>query len=136
MMNLEIRAFCESDINELVEILRLNKQYDYPGIEGHEAMERVSKCDAAFFFVAQCENKVCGLVRGVYDGSRALIHLLSVHPDYKSKGIGKALVQASINEIKKRGAPSVSVTVTDQSASFWENIGFERLPVFLMLKSI
>jgi len=135
-MNLEIRTFCESDIDELVEILRLNKQYDYLGIEGHEAMERVSKCDVAFFFVAQCENKVCGLVRGVYDGSRALIHLLSVHPDYKSKGIGKALVQASINEIKKRGAPSVSVTVTDQGASFWENIGFERLPVFLMLKSI
>ncbi|MEO8257477.1 MAG: hypothetical protein ABI868_09040 [Acidobacteriota bacterium] len=31
--------------------------------------------------------------------------------------------------------PSVSVTVTDASAGFWQKLGFDVLPVYLMLKS-
>jgi ribosomal protein S18 acetylase RimI-like enzyme len=75
-----------------------------------------------------------GLIRAVYDGSRALIHLLSVEPGFQRKGIGSALVRAMEQQLRMRGAPSVSVTVTASSAGFWRKHGFNDLPAFLMLK--
>ena len=132
----KIRPFQESDIPHLIKILKLNGQYVYPEIEGPEPMKRVAKCRAAVFLVAVKEDKPCGLIRAIYDGSRALIHLLSVHPKYQYQGIGSALLEAVGTELLGRGAPTVSVTVTKQSVSFWRKRGFEKLPVFLMLKKL
>jgi ribosomal protein S18 acetylase RimI-like enzyme len=132
-MEFTIRKFTESDTKYLVEILTLNNQYNYPAIEGPEAMKRVSLCEAAVFLVAEVDNP-CGCIRAVYDGSRALIHLLSVHPDYQHCGIGTALVNAVCAELSLKGAPSVSATVTEQSVKFWEKQGFKKMPVFLVLK--
>lgn len=86
------------------------------------------------FLVAEAEGKPCGFVRAVYDGSRALIHLFSVHPDFQKSGIGSALLKAACTEIARRGSPTASVTVTKESAGFWKKKGFKELPVFLMLK--
>ncbi len=99
-------------------------------------MKRVANCNAAVFLVAAVANKPYGFIKAVYDGSRALIHLLSVHPDYLHSGIGSALVDAVSTELVRRGAPTVSVTVTEKSLGFWEKEEFERLPVILMLKTL
>jgi hypothetical protein len=47
-----VRGFVDADISALVEILRLNNQYDYPEVEGPDAMRRVADCDAAAFLEA------------------------------------------------------------------------------------
>lgn len=133
-MNVRIRPFLETDAQQLVEILTRNGQFDHPDVEGVEAMRRVASCDAAVFLVAEVDGQPQGLIRAVYDGSRALIHLLSVSPSSQHRGIGRALVDAAQIELRDRGAPTVGVTVTDQSAGFWEKQGFRALPVYLMLK--
>lgn len=134
-MEFKIRKLAESDIPYLVEILKLNNQYKYPVIEGSEAMKRVSVCEAAVFLVAETDIP-CGFIKAVYDGSHALIHLLSVHPDYQNYGIGTALVNAVCKELSYRGTPSVDATVTENSVEFWEKHGFKRMPVFLCLKNL
>jgi ribosomal protein S18 acetylase RimI-like enzyme len=135
-MKIHVREFGESDIPSLVEILTLNDQYKHPEVEGPESMKRVAECDAAVFLVAETDKQICGFIKAVYDGSRALIHLLSVHPDYQDSGVGSALVDAVAAEFIRRGAPTVSVTVTEQSVGFWEKKGFRRVPVLLMLKEL
>lgn len=130
------REFVESDIPRLVEILKLNKQYDYPEVEGPDAMKRVGKCDAAVFLVAEIRGQPCGFIRAIYDGSRATIHLLSVHPSHQGCGIGSALVDAVTSALLKQGAPMISATVTERSVEFWKKQGFRRVPVFLMLKDL
>ncbi len=132
---IRVRAYSKSDVPALIEILKLNEQYDYPAIEGPEAMERVARCDAAVFLVAELGGIPRGFVKAVYDGSRALVHLLSVHPDWQHSDIGSELVDAVSAELSRRGAPTISVTVTEKSMGFWEKKGFRRLPVFLMLRS-
>lgn len=134
MKAVHIRPFAASDIPSVVEILELNNQYDYPAIEGPESMQRVADCAAAIFLVAEIDQQVCGLIKAVYDGSRALIHFLSVHPSHQRSGVGSALVDQVHQELSRRGAPTVSATVTEKSVGFWEKKGFVRLPVFLMLK--
>ena len=131
---MRIREFESSDAECLVEILRLNGQYSSAEVEGPAAMERFAQCDVALFLVAEEGGRPKGLLRAVYDGSRAMVHLLSVHPEYHRKGVGSDLLVAAQSELRRRGAPSLSVTVTEESAGFWEKHGFSRLPVFLMLK--
>ena len=133
-MNIRIRPFVERDADTLVTILTRNEQFGHPDVEGIEAMRRVASCEAAVFCVAEVDGQPEGLIRAVYDGSRALIHLLSVSPRSQHQGLGRALVDAAQIELRRRGAPTVSVTVTDASAGFWKKQGFDALPVYLMLK--
>jgi ribosomal protein S18 acetylase RimI-like enzyme len=133
MTKMKIRKFQESDIDCLISILISNGQYTYPEIEGAESMKRVVNCNAAVFLVATIDDNPCGFIKAVYDGSRALIHLLSVHPNFKGQSIGTALVSAVKNELREKGANTFSVTVTDSSIDFWKKQGFHKIPVFLML---
>ena len=130
---MQIRKFEVSDIEELIEILRLNDQYGCPEVDGPDAMKRIQLCKAAVFLVCEVNGKAVGLIRGIYDGSRALIHQLSVHPKHQGRGIGKTLVKEIAKEFRKKGAPSVSATVNEKSLEFWKKGGFERVPVFLVL---
>jgi ribosomal protein S18 acetylase RimI-like enzyme len=134
-MPIVIRRFEPKDIDYLVDILKINKQYSYPNVDGPEAMLRIAACDAAVFLVAADGLRTIGCIRAVYDGARAMIHLLSVHPEYQNQGIGTKLVKSAIKTIKARGAPTVSVTVTDASQGYWDKLGFEQVPAFLMLKT-
>jgi ribosomal protein S18 acetylase RimI-like enzyme len=134
-MSIKIRPFDPKDSDYLVEILKINKQYSYPNVDGPEAMLRVSGCDAAVFLTAADNERAVGCIRATYDGARAMIHLLSVHPEYQNHGIGTKLVKDAIKELKRRGAPTVSVTVTDASKGYWDKLGFEQIPAFFMLKT-
>ena len=137
-MNIEsiaVRRFREADIAPLVRILTANGQYDFPEVEGPEAMRRVGLCSAAVFLCAEIDNKVAGCIRATYDRARAIIHLLSVDPQFQNQNIGRTLVRAAYTELKHRGAPTVAVPTTEDSQSYWEGLDFELLPVFLMLKS-
>lgn len=127
-----VRDFDVDDIAPIVEILELNGQYAHPDVDGPEAMRRVKECEAVVFLVCKLASKTVGLVRGVYDGSRAMIHLLSVHPEHQGQGIGTALVEQIVRRFEERGAPSVSATITHDNLGFWEKVGFDRSEVFLV----
>jgi len=135
-VNISIRKFENDDSEKLVKLLKLNNQYSHPDVEGPESMQRVAMCEASVFLVALVNDNVCGCIKAIYDGSRALVHLLSIHPDCQGLGVGSRLLDETVKEFKTLGATTISVTVTEESSSFWEKKGFERLPVFLMLKDL
>ena len=122
---MRIRDFVPSDAPRLVEILKANQQYGHPELDGPEAMIRVHQCEAAEFLVAEEDFKVVGFIRGVYDGSRAIIHIASVDPEYQGRGIGRALVYAIAKRFKDRGAASLAVTVPGETG-FWKKMGFRQ----------
>ena len=122
---MEIRDFRPEDADALVDILKANQQYGHAAIDGPQAMMRVYGCAAAQFLVAEEENRVVGMVRGTYDGSRAVIYLASVHPDYQRRGIGRALVMEIARRFKERGAGSIAVIVPGD-ADFWKKMKFRQ----------
>ena len=121
-----------ADTDEIVEILKLNNQYGFQEVDGPEAMKKVKACSAAVFLVCEVDGKVAGVVRGNYDGSRAIIHQLSVHSAYQRRGIGTALVKEIVKRFEQMGAPTVSATVTDESLAFWQKIGFRKTKAFIV----
>lgn len=122
---MKIRSFQTGDTDALVGILKANQQYGHPEIDGPDAMLRVQGCTAAEFLVAEQRGEVVGMVRGTYDGSRAVIYLASVHPDHQRRGIGKALVREVTLRFKERGAESIAVIVPGDIA-FWVKMGFRK----------
>ena len=127
-----IRDFSPTDCDVLVEILRANLQYGDPSSEGPESMLRVQACKAAEFLVAEEDRHTVGMIKGVYDGSRALIHIVSVHPDYHRRGIGTTLVREIAKRFKKRGATCLAVTVPGNRLDFWTQLSF-KLATRIML---
>lgn len=121
---MRIRDFDEADCEALVAILRANLQYGDPRHDGPEAMRRVACCPAAVFLVAEEGGEPVGLVRGVYDGARALIHIVSVRPDCQRRGIGSALVREAAKRLRDRGATSLCVTVPGDNLYFWSRLSF------------
>jgi len=131
-LSMLLRDFQIGDVDVIVEILRLNSQYAFPEVDGPEAMRRVKACSATAFLVCEMDGRVVGIVRGNYDGSRAIIHQLSVHPAYQGRGIGAALAGEIVERFRKKGAPTVSAMVHEKSLGFWEKVGFRRTEVFLV----
>jgi ribosomal protein S18 acetylase RimI-like enzyme len=122
---MQIRDFRSEDIEDLVGILKANQQYGHPDIDGPEAMARVRDCQAAEFLVAETGDQVVGMIRGTYDGSRAVIYLASVHPAHQRRGIGRALVKEIAHRFQGRGAGSIAVIVPGEAA-FWKKMGFRQ----------
>ncbi len=134
LAGIRVRRFTPGDAPRLVEILTHNGQYGHPEIEGPGAMRRFDASGGSVFLVAESGERIVGFLRAAYDGSRALIHVLSVDPDFQTRGIGRTLVEAAEQELQRRGAPGAAATVTEKSAGFWEKMGYVSLPVHLMLK--
>ncbi len=126
-----IRDFQPEDTDALVDILKANLQYSDPHTEGPEAMLRVHQCRAAVFLVAEEGGRPVGLSRGVYDGSKALIHIVSVDPAHQGRGIGSALVRETARRFKERGARNLAVTVPGDNLEFWKKLSF-RLTTRIM----
>jgi ribosomal protein S18 acetylase RimI-like enzyme len=128
---MRIRDFDETDCGALVSILRANLQYGDPESEGPDAMRRVRDCQAAVFLVAEEDGTPIGLLRGVYDGSKALIHIVSVDPSHQRCGVGTALVREAARRFRERGATSLAVTVPGDNLAFWRQLSF-RLTTRIM----
>lgn len=128
-----IRPFKTADLKAVVAILEANSQIAAPAVDGPAAVYRVSQLTGAFFLVAEVSNRVVGMVRGVWDGSRALVHQLSVSPDYQRQGIGTALMRALAQRFRKHGAPSLAVTATEKTSRFYERLGFAPTTVVFMI---
>ena len=61
--------------------------------------------------MAEKEGKVVGVIKGIYDGSRALIHQISVHADYQKWGIGSALVREIARRFKESARYRFAITI-------------------------
>jgi ribosomal protein S18 acetylase RimI-like enzyme len=122
---MKIRDYRPEDTDALVDILKANQQYGHPDIDGPEAMQRVHECQAAEFLVAELEGQVVGLIRGTYDGSRAVIYLASVHPAFQRQGIGRKLVMEVARRFRERGAGGISVIVPGD-VGFWKTMNFRQ----------
>lgn len=128
-----VRRFKIGDLKTVVAILNANNQIAVPAVDGPAALRRVRQVTGTFFLVAEIEKRVVGMVRGVWDGSRALVHQLSVAPDHQRQGIGTALMRALARRFREHGAPSLAVTATEKTSGFYERLGFASTPVVFMV---
>lgn len=140
LSNIRIRKAKKSDAPRMVEIMEANHHYYTPEVDGIEAIARQLKMRHNVILVAESGEQVAGFVLGTWDGARAFLFKMSVHPDFQKKGIGTVLVKEAARLYRDMGAVTIGLSAADgtggesnNAVGFWEKLGFEQIPARLMI---
>lgn len=79
-------------------------------------------------FVAEHNNQIVGVILCGQDGRRGYIYHTAVKLDCRKRGIGKALVNAALEALKKENINKVALVVFTNNSlgnGFWKHLGFE-----------
>ncbi len=80
-------------------------------------------------FVAEEGERLAGAILCGHDGRRGHIYHAAVDPDFRMRGIGRALVDAAMEALQAEGIMRAALVVfasNDIGNEFWESIGFTR----------
>jgi len=77
--------------------------------------------------VAIEDERVVGAILCGHDGRRGCLYHVCVDPDYRRRGIGKAMVGFCLDALRAEGINSVTLiafTQNDIGNSFWHHVGW------------
>ena len=95
--------------------------------DSREGIERYLKRNPETCFVALEGERIVGVILSGHDGRRGFIHHTAVHPDYRGKGIGTALVEEAMAALERCGIHKAALVVFARNQTgndFWERRGF------------
>ncbi|MCS7202749.1 MAG: ribosomal protein S18-alanine N-acetyltransferase [Dictyoglomus sp.] len=105
---INIRNMTEKDIDEVYEINRLSFSSPW----SKESFEReIFSNKIANYFVAEKENKIVGYIGFWQIFREAQITTIAVHPDFRGKGIGEALLDYVIDLCRKNSIEAIVLEV-------------------------
>jgi N-acetylglutamate synthase-like GNAT family acetyltransferase len=133
LKNIKIREAEPLDFEKLENILIQNNMLHTSEIDGKESMYRIKERMGRYFLIAEMENSIVGLVRGVYDGSRALVHQIAIDIKYQKQGIGTILMSEIALRFKEDGASTIAVTSTKDAESFYKKLKFFDVQINCMV---
>ena len=136
--------------------IRLMKTHDYkkvfdlwkstPGVgmrsldDSEEGISKFMKRNPNTCFIAECDNTLAGVILSGHDGRRGYIYHAVVRDEYRGKGIGRLLVQAVEDSMKKEGINRLALTAfaaNENGNRFWEHLGYStRSDILYRNKSI
>ena len=97
--------------------------------DSFEGIAKFLKRNPTTNYIAQVENKIVGVILCGHDGRRGYIYHTAVDSDYRGNGIGKRLVNAVLEALKKEGINKVTLVVFDSNDlgnKFWQSLGFNK----------
>jgi len=75
-------------------------------------------------FVATVDNQPVGMVTTTCFGPSAWIGNLIVEPDFRSRGIGRALMEHGLDHLRERGATTIRLEGDPQGIPLYRKLGF------------
>lgn len=88
------------------------------------AMSEPSLC----LLLAELDGALAGSIIGTFDGWRGNMYRLAVHPQFRRRGIARALVQQVERWLTERGARRITALVEKEhpwAVGFWEAAGYK-----------
>jgi mycothiol synthase len=104
--------------------------------------EKSPTFDAAGMFIAELDGKPVGIVNAYVDIMReekkGFFRVLGVVPEYRRRGIGRALAEKALESFRGRGMQTVEASAMmgkPEASGLWESIGFQKVRVFSLMKA-
>lgn len=123
----------ETDIAEALALWRRSPGIGLSGADTPTALAAFLRRNPGLSRVARDarrqDGRVVGTILAGHDGRRGLIHHLCVDPEWRSQGIGRALVEAALSALRAEGIDKVHLFVFDTNApahAFWARTGATR----------
>ena len=86
------------------------------------------------YMVAELDGRVIGNILTTHDSRKGWLNRLAVHPKYRRKGLGKALVAESEKWLAKQGIGIFACQIEDwneASLTMFEALGYRKQPDIL-----
>ena len=99
--------------------------------DSREGIERYLARNPETCFVAVEQGRIIGAILAGHDGRRGYISHTAVSSAWRHKGVGKQLVEAALNALKKQNITKVNLVVfarNEDGNAFWEALGFTERP--------
>jgi ribosomal protein S18 acetylase RimI-like enzyme len=114
---------------DIAVVLNLWRQADAtPGVTDTAAdLRRAVAQSPTYVLVAEVGGRLVGSVIGAFDGWRGNIYRLAVDPDFRRRGIARALVAEVEERLARQGAKRITALVEKGhpwAMSFWEAVGY------------
>ncbi len=129
-----IRPYQTSDRDEVValwdSVFRNPADHNQP----QRIIDTKLKVQRELFFVAALKtdtNKIVGTALAGYDGHRGWLYQVAVNPEYRKRGLGRALIQHAQATLMKLGCEKVNLQVRSENhevVAFYEKLGFTSEP--------
>jgi ribosomal protein S18 acetylase RimI-like enzyme len=127
--DISFRAMLESELGELLELwTEAGLPYRPQGRDSMPNLKAQLKAAPDLFIGAFSKGRLLGAVIASDDGRKGWINRLAVHPSARNTGIGKGLVRACEDALRRRGRELFAVLVerdNEGSMEFFEKIGYK-----------
>lgn len=98
------RPFVIDDYEALIALWALAKLDHRPsGRDSREAMALEATRSSAYVLLAELDGQLIGSVLASHDGRRGWINRLTVHPDYRHRGLARQLTARAEAWLKEQG---------------------------------
>jgi len=133
-----IRQFNGADVDAVVELWEacgLTRSWNDP----RKDIARKLDVQPELFLVMEQDARVAGTAMVGFDGHRGWVNYLAVHPDFRSRGFGRELMQRAEALLLGLGCPKINLQVragNEAVLGFYRSLGYAEDPVASMGKRL
>jgi ribosomal protein S18 acetylase RimI-like enzyme len=125
-----IRAMTIEDYDGVYRLWKTIKGFGIRTIDDSEAgVAKFLQRNPETSVVCEEDGQIVGAILCGHDGRRGCLYHVCVNPQYRLRGIGKAMVVFAMEALHKEGISKVSLiafTENDIGNAFWKEIGWTR----------
>lgn len=125
-----IRLMTIEDYDQVYALWRRIKGFSMRSIDDSQAgVAKFLQRNPTTSVTAVEDGRVVGAILCGHDGRRGCLYHVCVDPDYRRRGIGKAMVVFCMDALRKEGINKVSLiafTKNDIGNAFWHNVGWKQ----------
>jgi ribosomal protein S18 acetylase RimI-like enzyme len=128
---LQIRPLTTNDYDQIMQLYNKSGLHIRPhGRESEQAINKQIKANPEFLIGAFEESQLVGAVIASSDGRKGWINRLAVDPEFRRRGIARALVAEAEKILRKNGINVFCALVMDSnmaSKGLFRKLGYEEL---------
>ena len=139
----EDACILEMQIQDYEEVYELWCKTPGMGLSDADKKENIEKFltrNKGLSYICKIKDRIIGTILCGHDGSRGYVYHVTVAKEYRGKGIGKGLVEKSLERLKAEGIHKCHLFVFADNVTgnaFWASTGWsKREDIFVYSKSI
>lgn len=123
----QVRTARGDDVDEIIALWEVAGENAARPVDSRDGVLRLMARDPDALLVAELDGELVGTVIAGWDGWRAHLYRLAVHPARRGHGIAQTLLDAAEHRLYRLGAPRFDAMVLEGNelgGGFWTERGY------------